>query len=70
MKYTIWQVKRIDYLNMKTIDLEQKINRNDDMFMSPDGKFMTWGCDGKNPILGDCYIMEQDSIYFELEIIE
>lgn len=70
MKYRIWQVKDIDYLSasLDLINIE-KIDRSNNMFISPSGKFMTWSSDD-DPELGNCYIMEQDPIYFELEILE
>jgi hypothetical protein len=82
MKYKIWRVKDIDFIgcmegeDLKVIDIE-KYDCSSYMFISPEGKFMAWGIDREeddefqdNPALGNVYFMEQDPIYFELEILE
>ena len=70
-KYKIWQIADIDYKNPgKLISLKNKIDRSDDMYISPEGKFMVFGRNDDDEYTHNWYIMEQSKVYFELEILE
>ena len=70
-KYKIWQIADIDYKNPgKLISLKNKIDRSDDMYISPDGNFMVFGKNDDDEYTKNWYIMEQSKVYFELEILE
>lgn len=73
MKYNIWQVKDINWLQLGRDGgkpykkLSEKINRNKDMFVSPGGELCVI-CYHDDGSLDD--ILIQNSELFELEILK